>query len=126
MNVPNIVVEKKFFKHSNQLINKTASGATEYANIFRVTNIGTTLRYLIKKNYQIYGFDSNKTAETITSKFWSTHNAFVFGAEDEGIKYNNKKLIDKLMKIKTSPKMESLNVSNSVAAFLSIFNLLKN
>jgi tRNA G18 (ribose-2'-O)-methylase SpoU len=50
----------------------------------------------------------------------------VFGAEDEGIKYNNKKLIDKLMKIKTSPNMESLNVSNSVAAFLSIFNLLKN
>jgi tRNA G18 (ribose-2'-O)-methylase SpoU len=126
MNMPNIIVEKKFFKHSNQLINKTASGATEYANIFRVTNIGTTLRYLIKKNYQIYGFDSNKTAETITSKFWSTHNAFVFGAEDEGIKYNNKKLIDKLMKIKTSPNMESLNVSNSVAAFLSIFNLLQN
>lgn len=124
LGVANIIVEKKFFKHSNQLINKTASGATEYAKIFRVTNIGNTLRYLIRKKYQIYGFDSNKNSELIKNKFWGTQNVFVFGSENDGIKFNNKKLIDKIVKINTSNEMESLNVSNSVAAFLSIFNLL--
>ena len=126
MGINSIIVEKKFFKHSNQLISKTASGATEHAKIFRVTNIGNTLRYLIKKKYQIYGFDSNDKSELIKNKFWSTHNVFVFGSEGDGIKFNNKKLIDKMVKIDTTNEMESLNVSNSVAAFLGIFNLLKN
>jgi len=125
MGIKGIIIEKKFYKPSSQLINKTSSGATEYANIFRVTNIGNTIRFLIKKNYQIYGFDSSNSSETIKNKFWSKKNAFLFGSESSGIKFNNKKLVDKIVKINTSSQMESLNVSNSVAAFLGMFNLLE-
>ena len=37
---------------------KSASGCIEYINIFEVSNINTTLKFLREKNFWVYGFDS--------------------------------------------------------------------
>ena len=38
---------------------KSASGCMEYINIFEVSNINTTLKFLREKNFWIYGFEAN-------------------------------------------------------------------
>ena len=37
---------------------KSSSGSIEYINIFKVSNINTTLKYLRENNFWIYGFDA--------------------------------------------------------------------
>ena len=38
---------------------KASSGSIEYMNIFKVSNINTTLKFLREKNFWIYGFDTH-------------------------------------------------------------------
>jgi 23S rRNA (guanosine2251-2'-O)-methyltransferase len=52
-------------------------------------------------------------------------NLFIFGSEGKGISKNILSLCDNIFQINISRKMESLNVSNAVAATLAIVSLKK-
>jgi len=98
----------------------------EHINIFKVSNINTTLKYLKTKNFWICGFDKNGKKD-FTEHDWNGNNVLLFGSEGYGLKYQTLKNSDFLLKIDINKKIESLNISNSASiVFHYINNLKKN
>ena len=112
--IDGIIVKERHFPSDSKLMYKSASGAMEYINIFQVSNINTTLKYLRNNNFWVYGFtsDCEKNFDEIN---WSGNNILLFGSEGFGIKEHTKKYTDYQVKIKINKNVESLNVSNTAA-----------
>ena len=123
--IDGIIIKERLYPSESKLMYKSASGAIENINIFSVSNINTTLKYLRENNFWIYGFDSN-TEKDFTNVKWSGKNVLLFGSEGYGIKLHTKKYTDFLVKIKIDEKVESLNVSNSAAIAFHYINSKKN
>jgi len=122
--IDGIIVKERQFPSESKLMYKSASGSIEYMNIFEVSNINTTLKYLRDKNFWVYGFDSNsdKNFESIE---WKGKNILLFGSEGYGMKMHTKKYTDFLVKININKNIESLNVSNSAAIAFHYINQQK-
>ena len=98
----------------------------ELINVFEVSNISTTLKYLKDKNFWICGFDKDGKKD-FTTHDWNENSVLLFGSEGYGLKYQTSKNSDFLLKIQINKKIESLNISNSVAVVCHyIDNLKKN
>ena len=123
--IDGIIIKERLYPSESKLMYKSASGAIENINIFNVSNINTTLKYLRENNFWIYGFDSN-TEKDFTKVKWSGKNVLLFGSEGYGIKMHTKKYTDFLVKIKINEKVESLNVSNSAAIAFHYINSKKD
>ena len=100
---------------------KSSSGCIEHLNIFTVSNINTTLKYLRNNNFWVYGLDS-KSNEDFTKIEWQKNIVLLFGSEGFGIAKHTKKYADFLVKIKINDKIESLNVSNSASIVFHYIN----
>ena len=122
-NINGIIVKERIFPSKSKLLYKSASGAMEYINIFRVSNINTTLKFLKSKNYWISAFDSDSSKD-FTKHNWKGNNVLLFGSEGYGLKEKTLDNSDFIFKIKISSKMESLNISNSVSVVCHHLNKL--
>ena len=109
-----ILVKERSFPAESKLLYKSASGCTELVNIFEVTNLNTTIKYLKSKNFWISGFDMNGE-KNFTDNDWKGKNVLLFGSEGEGLKFQIKKNSDFLFYINMNKEVESLNVSNSAS-----------
>ena len=123
-NVDGLIIKEKSFPGESKLLYKSASGCMEHINIFEVSNISTTLKYLKTKNFWICGFDKNGNKE-FTEHDWEGNNVLLFGSEGYGLKYQTIKNSDFLLKININKKIESLNISNSAAVVFHYINSLK-
>ena len=122
--IDGVIVKERHFPKESKLMYKSASGCLEHMNIFQVSNINTTLKYLREKNYWIYGFDSSSSKDFKEIK-WEGNNVLLFGSEGYGIKQHTEKYTDFSVKISISKNVESLNVSNSAAIVFHHLNSLK-
>ena len=124
-NIDGLIIKERSFPSESKLLYKSASGCVEHINIFEVSNISTTLKYLKTQNFWICGFD--KDGEKDFTKYdWNGNNVLLFGSEGYGLKHQTKKNSDFLLKIDINKKIESLNISNSAAVvFHYIDNLRK-
>ena len=122
--IDGIVVKERHFPKESKLMYKSASGCLEHINIFQVSNINTTLKYLREKNFWIYGFDS-KSKKDFTDIKWEGNIVLLFGSEGHGIKKNTEKYSDFLVKIDISNKVESLNISNTASIVFHHINKQK-
>ena len=122
--IDGLIVKERNFPKNSKLLYKSASGSMEYINIFQVSNIKTTMKFLKDKNFWVYGFDSNSQKD-FTEVNWSGNNILLFGSEGDGIKKHTEKYADYLVKIKMNEKIESLNISNSAAIVFHHINYLK-
>ena len=113
-NIDGLIVKERHFPNESKLMYKSASGCLEHLNIFQVSNINTTLKYLRDKNFWVYGFEANGEKDFIDIK-WEGNNVLLFGSEGFGIKKHTSKYIDFSVKINISKNIESLNISNSAA-----------
>jgi len=113
-NIDGLIVKERHFPSESKLMYKSASGCLEHLNIFVVSNINTTLKYLRDKNFWIYGFDARSEKDLIDIK-WEGNNVLLFGSEGYGIKKHTTKYIDFNVKININKNIESLNISNSAA-----------
>jgi len=113
-NIDGIIVKERSFPCESKLLYKSASGSIEHINIFEVSNINTTLKYLKEKNFWICGFDKSGS-KNFSEHSWEGNNVLLFGSEGYGLKYQTLKNSDFLLKINISKKIESLNISNSAA-----------
>ena len=93
----------------------------EHMNIFKVSNISSTLKFLKTKNFWVCGFD--KDGKDFTNHDWSGRNVLLFGSEGYGLKYQTIKNSDFTLKILINRKIESLNISNSATV---VFHYLNN
>tara|TARA_B100002051_G_scaffold217837_1_gene210789 strand:+ start:70 stop:813 length:744 start_codon:yes stop_codon:yes gene_type:complete len=123
-NIDGLIVKERHFPNESKLMYKSASGSLEHLNIFEVSNINTTLKYLREKNFWVYGFDANSEKDFIDIK-WEGNNILLFGSEGFGIKKHTSKYTDFNVKIKINKNIESLNISNSAAIVFHYINQLK-
>ena len=112
--IDGIIVKERHFPKESKLMYKSASGCLEHINIFQVSNINTTLKFLREKNFWVYGFDS-KGEKDFTEIEWKGNNILLFGSEGFGLKKNTEKYTDFSIKIKINKNIESLNISNAAA-----------
>ena len=124
-NIDGIIIKSRSFQSESKLLYKSASGSMEYMNIFEVSNINTTLKYLKTKNFWVSAFDKNGKKNFIEHD-WDGHNVLLFGSEGYGLKYQTTKNSDFLLKININKKIESLNISNSAAIVFHYINYVKN
>ena len=120
-NIDGIIVKERSFPHKSKLLYKSASGGVEHLNIFKVSNINTTLKFLKTKGFWVSTFDISGQ-KNFTEHNWSGKNVLIFGSEGLGIKKNTLKHSDFVFKIKINNTIESLNVSNSVAVVSHYIN----
>ena len=124
-NIDGIIIKSRSFQSESKLLYKSASGSMEYMNIFEVSNINTTLKYLKAKNFWVSAFDKNGKKNFIKHD-WDGHNVLLFGSEGYGLKYQTTKNSYFLLKININKKIESLNISNSAAIVFHYINYVKN
>jgi len=122
-NIDGLIVKERSFPGESKLLYKSASGCMEFINIFEVSNINTTLKYLKTKNFWVCGFDVN--GKDFTKHNWEGNNILLFGSEGYGLKYQTIKNADFLLKIVINKNIESLNVSNSASIIFHHLNKLK-
>ena len=113
-NIDGLIVKERHFPRESKLMYKSASGCLEYINIFEVSNINTTLKYLRDKNFWVYGFDANSEKDFTKIK-WNGNNILLFGSEGFGMRQHTKKYADFFVRIDINKNIESLNISNSAA-----------
>ena len=123
-NIDGIIVKERSFPSESKLLYKSASGCLELINIFEVSNINTTIKYLKSKNFWVTGFDL-KSNKDFTKHDWNGNNVLLFGSEGSGINYQTKKNSDYLLKININKNVESLNISNSTSAVFHFLDLFK-
>ena len=123
-NIDGLIVKERHFQSESKLLYKSASGCMEHINIFQVSNINTTLKFLREKNFWIYGFNaySNKDFTRIN---WEGNVVLLFGSEGFGIKKHTEKYTDFLVKIMINNNIESLNIANSAAIVFHYINQYK-
>jgi len=112
--IDGIIVVKRSYPDQSKLLYKSASGCIELLNIFEVSNINTTLKYLKSKNFWISAFDSQSKNDFLKLN-WDGNNVLLFGSEGYGLKHHTKKNSDFLHKIDINKNIESLNISNSAS-----------
>jgi 23S rRNA (guanosine2251-2'-O)-methyltransferase len=123
-NIDGIIVKERSFPSESKLLFKSASGSMEHINIFEVSNLSTTMKYLKTKNFWICGFDISADKD-FTEHNWNGNNVLLFGSEGYGLKYQTLKNTDFLLKIKMNNKIESLNISNSAAVVCHYINNIR-
>ncbi|QGR02670.1 23S rRNA (guanosine(2251)-2'-O)-methyltransferase RlmB [Ehrlichia ruminantium] len=102
-------------------MSKTSSGAIDMIPIVYAVNISNTINILKKAGYWCYGFDA-KEGEFLHKVKLDNKRLVIFGSENKGLRKLTKENCDFLLKIATSEKIDSLNVSNAAAiALYSIF-----
>ena len=123
-NIDGIIVKDRHFPDESKLMYKAASGSMEHINIFEVSNINSTLKNLREKNFWVYGFDS-EGEKSFTEVEWKWNNVLLFGSEGFGMREHTSKYTDFLVRIDISPKIESLNISNSAAIVFHHLSYIK-
>ena len=112
--IDGLIVKDRHFPNDSKLMYKSASGCLEHLNIFKVSNINTTLKFLREKNFWVYGFDAKGEKDFVEEK-WNGNNILLFGSEGFGLNKHTEKYTDFLVKIEINKEIESLNISNSAA-----------
>ena len=123
-NIDGLIFKDRHFPDDSKLMYKAASGAIEHVNIFRVSNINSTLKNLKDKNFWVYGFDGNGK-KNFTDIKWEGNNILLFGSEGSGMHKHTSKYADFLVKIDINENVESLNISNSAAIVFHHLSYLK-
>ena len=123
-NIDGIIVKERSFPGDSKLMYKSASGCTELINIFEVSNVNTSLKFLKSKNFWISGFDS-RAEKDFTKHDWKGNNVLLFGSENYGLAYQIKKNSDFLFRIQINKKVESLNIANSASIVFHYISTVK-
>jgi 23S rRNA (guanosine2251-2'-O)-methyltransferase len=113
-NIDGIIVKDRSFPDRSKLLYRSASGGTEHINIFKESNINTSLKYLKTKNFWISAFDVS-AKKNFTENNWEGKNVLLFGSEGFGLKHQTLKNSDFRFRVDISKNVESLNISNTVA-----------
>jgi len=123
-NIDGMIVAERSYPDKSKLLYKSASGCIELLNIFKVSNINTTLKYLKSNNFWISGFDTESN-KNFTKHDWNGNNVLLFGSEGYGLKYQTKKNSDFLHRININNNVESLNISNSASIIFHYLHYIK-
>ena len=113
-NIDGIIVKERSFPSKSKLLYKSASGGIEHINLFKVSNINTTLKYLKTKDFWVSAFDVSAKKD-FTEHHWKGKNILLFGSEGYGLRQKTLLHSDFKFRIDINKNIESLNISNTVS-----------
>ena len=116
--VDGIIIKNRNACQVNTTVISSSAGAIEYVKVIRVNNISKTIEYLKEQNFWVYGLDSD--GEDITKEEFSKNICLVVGNEGSGISRLVKEKCDKMLSIKTTNVIDSLNASVAAGISMSI------
>lgn len=116
--VKGIIIPERNAVKINETVIKTSTGAIEYVDIVKVTNISDALERLKKLGFWIYGAEGDGNKYYYEEKY-PNYTALVMGSEGFGIRKRVKDTCDVLVKIPMHGKINSLNVSVAGGIILS-------
>ena len=116
-NATAVVIQDRKSPMTNGTIAKAASGAMEHVALVRTTNLVRAMDKLKAANYWCVGLDG-KEKKIISQSKLPGRVVFVLGSEDTGLRRLTRQNCDLLVKVPTSNKVESLNLSNAAAIAL--------
>jgi len=102
----------------NETVVKTSTGAIEYVNISKVTNLSDTINKLKKLDYWVYGA-AGEASIKYNEEDYPNKVVLVLGNEGSGIRKKVREHCDKLIKISMYGQINSLNVSVASGILLS-------
>lgn len=108
--VDGIIIQDRNSVKVTETVVKSSTGAIEYVDIVKVTNISDTIDKLKKYGYTVYG------AEADGQNYYYEENypektCLVLGSEGNGMRKKVKEHCDKIVKIHLKGEINSLNVS---------------
>ena len=113
-NIDGIIVKDRSFPSKSKLLYRSASGGAEHINMFKESNINTSLKYLKSQNFWISAFDVSGKKD-FTDHKWEGRNVLLFGSEGFGLRHQTLKHSDFQFKVTINKNVESLNISNTVS-----------
>lgn len=116
--VKGIIIPERNAVKINETVIKTSTGAIEYVDIVKVTNISEALEKLKKIGFWVYGAEGDGKKYYYEEKY-PKYTALVMGSEGFGIRKKVKDNCDVLVKIPMHGKINSLNVSVAGGIILS-------
>jgi len=120
-NIDGIIVKDRSFPSKSKLLYRSASGGVEHINIFKVSNLNTSLKYLKTKEFWVSAFDVSASKD-FTKHNWSGRNVLLFGSEGFGLRKKTLLHSDFKFKVNISKNIESLNISNTVSIVCHYIN----
>lgn len=112
-----VVTTQKRSAKDNLTVLRTSSGASQYVKKITVTNINNTIYFLKKHGFWIYAGDI-KGQDINKIKINDKKIALILGNEGKGVHKLIKENSDFLIRIPTSGKIDSLNVSVSTGILI--------
>jgi 23S rRNA (guanosine2251-2'-O)-methyltransferase len=94
---------------------KAASGAIEHVPVIATVNLARALERLKDRGFVCIGFDSEAAHRFDTAAVSAQRIAFVFGAEDKGLRRLIREGCDTLYALSAPGRIKSLNISNAAA-----------
>ncbi len=113
-----LLIGEKFGAKVSPAVFKTSAGAVCHLPVCLVSNIGEEIENLRQSGFSLYAVENTENAVSLPEfKLETDKNLFVFGSEGEGI---SRDILKKstVITIPMRGKINSLNLSTSVAAFL--------
>jgi 23S rRNA (guanosine2251-2'-O)-methyltransferase len=98
---------------------RASAGATERAQIARVTNLARTLGQLQERGMQLVGLDARGDVPLHTLEFPEQGRVLVIGSEGDGLRRLTRESCDVLARVDLANDFESLNAS--VAAGIALY-----
>lgn len=108
--IRHIILPKLRTAPFNEIAYKSASGAVEYLDLIRVTNIADAIKELKKAGFWVIG-TAEKGKDQITGTMIEGKIAVVIGSEGKGISRRVEEECDFLVRIPTYGNISSLNAS---------------
>ena len=112
--IDGLIVKERSFPAKSKLLYRSASGGVEHINLFKVSNINTSLKFLKSKQFWVSAFDVS-AKKNFTDHDWKGRNVLLFGSEGDGLKEKTLMHSDFRFKVDINKKIESLNIANTVS-----------
>jgi len=113
--IAGVIVQERHSPPLTGTLAKAASGALEYVPVIATVNLARALDRLKEHGFECLGFDSSASLQFGAAATGGQRIAFVFGAEDKGLRRLIREGCDRLYVLPAPGKIKSLNISNAAA-----------
>lgn len=108
------------------VVSKTSVGGSELVEIIKVSNLAETVRKFQEHHYTVIAADVSSDAVSLHDFEFPEKFLLIMGSEGEGIQKLIMRYVDHKVYIPMSGKIDSLNVSQATAVFLSHWRSAKH
>lgn len=124
MGASGVVWSKNRGSDLTPVVAKTSSGASEWLPLVRISNLADAIPQFQKNGFEVVVSTLTPGATNAFKYPFSSKTLLILGSEGEGVQPLIQKKADRSLFIPMQGKIESLNVVQAAAVFLSLFHSL--